>query len=110
MSPFDGIKQTDEQGNEFWSARDLMPLMGYAQWRQFSDSIDRAKAAAEVQGIDVTSNFAVTRKNSGQQGGRPREDFRLTRFAAYLVAMNGDPRKHEVAAAQSYCCDLYKRT
>ena len=100
-SPFDHVKQVDDRGEEFWSARDLMPLLGYKQWRQFSDSIDRAKAAAAAQNIDLTSNFADTRNNTGT-AGRPAEDVLLTRFAAYLVAMNGDPRKPEVAAAQSY--------
>jgi len=96
-SPFEAIKQTDADGQEFWSARDLMPLMGYRQWRQFSDAIDRAKASADAQGLNAL--FAVTRKKSG---GRPQEDYTLNREAAYLVAMNGDPRKPEVAAAQAY--------
>lgn len=99
-SPFDHVKKTDVQGGEFWSARDLMPLLGYDSWRRFSDTIERAKASATVQGHDVTRLFAGAVKKS--TGGRSGEDYRLTRFAAYLVAMNGDPRKAEVAAAQSY--------
>lgn len=100
VSPFDSIRQVDEHGAEFWSARDMMPLQGYgADWRNFVASIDRAKATAVNQGMDPVGLFvAVTEKS----GGRPREDYRLSRYAAYLVAMNGDPRKPEVAAAQSY--------
>lgn len=92
VSPFDSTRQFDDKGNEFWSARDLMPLMGYDQWRRFSDSIDRAKAAATAQGMDVSQNFADADKVSGARGPR-QKDFILTRFAAYLVAMNGDPRR-----------------
>lgn len=97
-SPFDRIKRTDERG-EYWSARDLMPLMGYPAWREFAAVIDRAKLAATNQGLVADDLFGVDPKKTG---GRPREDYRLTRFAAYLVAMNGDPRKAEVAAAQAY--------
>jgi hypothetical protein len=98
-SPFDAIRREDERG-EHWSARNLMPLMGYgADWRNFAEAIDRAKRTAANTGYDPADLFVhVTEKT----GGRPREDFRLTRFAAYLVAMNGDPRKPEVAAAQAY--------
>lgn len=98
-SPFDHVKQVDDRGDEFWSARDLMPLLGYPAWREFKAAIERAQASAEAQDIDLNSNFGV---NPEKSGGRPRENYFLTRFAAYLVAMNGDPRKPEVAAAQSY--------
>lgn len=104
VSPFDSIKQVDEDGTEFWSARDLMPLMGYTEWRKFSGSIDRAKASAEAQGMADGNHFVGADKviQGGRWGHQTVEDFHLTRFAAYLVAMNGDPRKSEVAAAQSY--------
>jgi DNA-damage-inducible protein D len=95
-SPFDAIRREDETG-EFWSARDLMPLLGYPAWQHFLPVIERAAASGANQGrLDL---FTVNRENSG---GRPREDYRLSRFAAYLVAMNGDPRKREVAKAQHY--------
>lgn len=74
--------------------------------RQYFIEVEK-QASAEAQNLDVTSLFDSKVEKTG---GRPREDFTLTRFAAYLVAMNGDPCKPEVAAAQSYCCDLYKRT
>lgn len=98
-SPFDHVKQVDDRGDEFWSARDLMPLLGYNTWQKFSQSIDRAKASAEALGMNLTSLFTGSGKKTA---GRTAEDVLLTRYAAYLVAMNGDPRKPEVAAAQSY--------
>lgn len=99
QSPFDAIRRVSDVGAEFWSARDLMPLLGYPTWQHFVPVIDRAKVAAEAQGYDVERLFKINREKSG---GRPREDFHLSRFACYLVAMNGDPRKPEVAAAQAY--------
>lgn len=99
-SPFDAVRKTQEDGTEYWSARDLMPLLGYEQWRRFGDSIERAKLTASNQGYDVEKGFCRLRQEV--ELGRPREDYHLTRYAAYLVAMNGDPRKPEVAAAQSY--------
>ena len=97
---FDAIKHVDEHG-EWWSARELQPLMGYDQWRRFDDAIERAKAACANAGVDVTSNFASIGKVSGTRGPN-QADYRLTRYGAYLIAMNGDPRKSEVAAAQTY--------
>lgn len=99
VSPFDGIKCTDDFGNEYWSARDLMTLMGYPTWQHFTPAISRAITSAEAQGHDRHALFTVDLEKSG---GRPREDFRLSRFACYLVAMNGDPRKKDVANAQAY--------
>ncbi len=98
-SPFDAICQVRADGSEFWSARGLMPLMGYSSWRNFLVPVERAKQTAVNQGHDLASNFAGSRKISGTKSGN---DFELTRFAAYLVAMNGDPNKLEVAAAQAY--------
>ena len=99
VTPFDQIKRAREDGTEYWSARDLMPLMGYPRWNEFKIPLERAMKSAEVQGNDVATLF---RGSAEKTSGRPREDFRLTRFAAYLVAMNGDPNKPEVAAAQAY--------
>ena len=100
QSPFDTIKQTRPDGSEFWSARDLMPLMGYTQWKNFEVPLARAMKSAFNQEIDLTSNFSETRKVS--PAGPPQKDYHLSRFAAHLVTMNGDPNKAEVAAAQGY--------
>jgi DNA-damage-inducible protein D len=98
-SPFDAIRLVRPDGTEFWSARDLMSPLGYTRWENFSAAIERAMIAAEVQDHSVDVLFrGVTKKGSG----RPQRDYELARFACYLVAMNGDPRKPEVAAAQHY--------
>lgn len=99
QSPFDASREVRPDGTEFWDARKLQPFMGYAQWRDFQTAIERAKMAAENSGMDVDNLFVRVRKNSG---GRPQENYELARYAAYLVALNGDPRKPESAAAQSY--------
>lgn len=98
-SPFDQIREVRDDGTEFWSARKLMPHMGYDKWQNFQTAIERAKLAAQNSGMNVNSLFTAVSKNSG---GRPQEDCALARFAAYLVALNGDPRKPETAAGQSY--------
>lgn len=99
-SPFDRIKRTDERG-DYWTARDLMIAMAYTNWRQFKEVLARAMAAAANVGADVPVIFEDILKNAGQVG-RTGGDYRLTRYASYLTAQNGDPRKLEVAAAQSY--------
>ena len=100
QSPFDSIKRVGEDGAEYWLARDLMPMLGYGdKWQNFEAAVDRAKIAAEVQGHDVKTLFTGVSKKTG---GRPQQDYELARFACYLVAMNGDPRKPEIASAMSY--------
>ena len=103
QSPFDSIKRVGENGAEYWSARDLAPLMGYPRWNEFKTPLDRAMIAAGNQGVDVNNNFrgSAEVKKPGQRGPAGA-DFELSRFAAYLTAMNGDPNKSEVAAAQAY--------
>ncbi|WP_255251782.1 phage antirepressor KilAC domain-containing protein [Mycobacterium avium] len=99
-SPFDGGRIPCPQGGEDrWSARWLMERMGYLRWEDFERVIERAKVAAHNQGFNVQILFRVNPKKTG---GRPQTDYLVTRFAAYLIAMNGDPRKVEVSAAQEY--------
>lgn len=99
-SPFDRIRREDEDGQEYWCARDLQPVMGYGQWRDFEEVIKRAIRSSENTGTYSDQAFcAVTQKGTG---GAPRTDYRLNRYAAYLTAMNGNPAKPAVAAAQSY--------
>lgn len=100
-SPFDAIRQVREDGTEYWSARDLMPLLGYNKWQAFDTAIERAITSAKAQNASVEGNFTGAGKVSGERGPA-QKDYHLSRFASYLVAMNGDPRKEEVAAAQAY--------
>lgn len=103
-SPFDAIREVRGDGSEFWPARELQTLLGYEKWARFADSIDRARASAAAVGHDVHHHFPGAGKMVDIGSGASREvaDVHLSRFAAYLVAMNGDPRKPEVAAAQAY--------
>lgn len=102
-SPFDSIKRTDEDG-EFWSARDLMPMLGYDSWDRVPAVIERAMAACNNTGHQAPDHFRGASKmvSIGSGATRSIADHHLTRFAAYLVAMNGDPRKQEIAEAQTY--------
>ncbi|MFE6689619.1 phage antirepressor KilAC domain-containing protein [Streptomyces sp. NPDC057743] len=100
--PFDTIRHISGDGAEFWHGRELQPLMGYDSWRRFEEAVERARAACTNSGHDSAEHFAGTVKNPSDLGGRPARDYRLSRYAAYLVAMNGDPRKPEIAAAQTY--------
>ena len=103
-SPFDEMRHTRQDGSEYWSARDLQPRLGYGKWDRFVDTIERAKLAALNSGVDVESAFVQVVKltGAGKLGDQRRYDFELSRFACYLTAMNGDPRKPEIAAAQAY--------
>lgn len=101
---FEQLKQTNDHGAEFWSARDLQPLLGYSQWRRFEDAIKRSITSCEQSGNDPQNHFAGAGKMVGLGSGSAREveDFQLSRFACYLIAQNGDPRKPEIAHAQKY--------
>lgn len=97
-SPFDALCDSDNR----WSARRLQLLMGYSRWENLTPALNRAMASARNEGLNVEDVFLRSQENPSERGGRPREDFRLTRHAAYLLAMNGDPNKQEVADAQTY--------
>lgn len=103
-SPFDSIRHINEYGAEYWDARELMPVLGYKQWRRFADTIDRAKVSCEVSGNAVSDHFAEVGKTIAMPKGATKivVDYHLSRYACYLIAMNGDPRKEAIALAQSY--------
>ncbi len=101
---FDSIRQTSPYGAEYWSARDLYPLLGYDTWRRFETAIERAKIACANMGEEVADHFAgaVKMVQIGSGAQREADDYALSRFGCYLTAMNGDPRKPEIANAQGY--------
>ncbi|MBO3463828.1 BRO family protein [Aetokthonos hydrillicola] len=103
-SPFDQIRQVDIDGNEYWLARQLQPLLGYTQWRRFEETIERAKLACQNSGYVPENHFADAGNvvKRPQKGGSRQADYKLSRHGCYLTAMNGDPRKPEIAAAQNY--------
>lgn len=102
-SPFDRIKQTRPDGSEFWSARSLQVLVGYSRWQNLSPAIARAQQSASNTGLDVAREFVQVGMVTGSRNPTDMKvDFELSRQAAYLVAMNGDPNKLEVASAQAY--------
>ena len=102
---FDDIMHTTDDGSvEFWYARELMESLGYATWRRFKEAVERAKESCEGAGIEVSDHFAGVGKMIDLPKGAKRkvDDIMLTRYACYLIAQNGDPRKEEIAFAQSY--------
>jgi DNA-damage-inducible protein D len=100
---FEAAKQVNE-GVEYWSARDIQGILGYAQWKNFDKVIEKAKAACENAGAEVKNHFADFGKMVEIGSGVNREinDIALTRYACYLVAQNGDSSKSEIAFAQTY--------
>lgn len=94
----------EESGVEFWFARDLQTLLGYSKWENFVKVVERAKQACKNAGFDVLDHFLEVRKTIDMPKGATKEiiDFMLTRYACYLIAQNGDPRKEEISFAQSY--------
>lgn len=103
-SVFENIKHIDEDGNEYWLARELQEVLGYSQWRRFSDTINRAKKACENSGFSANDQFVEVGKmvNIGSDAKRTITDYKLTRYACYLIVENGDPQKEVIALGQTY--------
>jgi len=101
---FENLKKANEHGAEYWSARDLQPMLGYSQWRRFEQAIERAITSCKQSGNPPEHHFAGAGKmiDLGKGGQRDVDDYHLSRFACYLIAQNGDPRKPEIAQAQKY--------
>ena len=103
-NPFENAKQIDETGNEYWSARDLQGLLDYSTWQKFSAVIDKAQIACAQSGYAVPDHFNQTVKmvSIGSGAQRQQPDYKLSRYACYLIVQNGDPSKSVIAAGQTY--------
>lgn len=103
-SVFESIKHIDEYGNEYWYARELMPLLEYSKWDNFNKVIEQAKIACKNSGVDIKEQFPEVGKLSINVNGGKRRivDYKLSRYACYLIAQNGDSRKKAIALAQTY--------
>ena len=101
---FEQIRHVGDNGEEFWYARELQKVLEYTEWRNFTKVITRAKAACTGSGVPVDECFVEVNKTSPMPNGgeKPKLDFMLSRYACYLIAMNGDPSKEVIALAQTY--------
>jgi DNA-damage-inducible protein D len=104
QSRFEQIKRIDSDGNEFWSARDLMPILEYTKWQNFKTVLIKAQVACENSGNDPDEHFTDASKMValGHDAKREVEDMHLSRYACYLVVQNADPSKEVVALGQTY--------
>lgn len=110
LTTFEQIKHSENQ-IEFWLARELMPLLGYKNWRDFNNAIEKAKISCKESKNEVLDHFEDTLKpiTGGKGAIQNVQDFKLSRFACYLIAMNGDSRKSEIAFAQRYFATQTRR-
>ncbi|MEO0687988.1 MAG: BRO family protein, partial [Cyanobacteria bacterium J06649_11] len=103
---FDKLKKIDDSGTEYWLATELLLAMGYKSWRRIKDTVERAKISAQNSNANVSYHFAnvvqTTQIGDSHAFRETLKDYKLSRYACYITAMNGDPRKPEIASAQSY--------
>ncbi len=100
---FESIKHINENGEEFWYARELQSILEYTQWRNFELVIEKAKTACKQSNNEVIHHFAdVSKMVQAGVAEKPIDDLRLSRYACYLIVMNGDPRKEVIALGQTY--------
>ena len=101
---FEDIKHIDKKGHEYWSARELQKVLKYTQWRRFNEVIEKAKIACNNSNYKVSDHFADVGKmvEIGSKTTRELTDYKLSRYACYLIAQNGDSRKQVIALAQTY--------
>ena len=101
---FEDIKHIDENENEYWYARELQKILGYRQWRSINDLVERARVACEESKYNVYDHFAIHRKMIKLAKGATRNviDYKLSRYACYLIVMNGNPKKEIIALGQTY--------
>lgn len=104
MDRLEKVKRTTKDGNDYWKAREINEILGYPAWRKFEAVIERAQSACVGAGLDPSHHFVLTGTLMGVGKGAQREgaDYFLSRAACYLIAMNGEPNKPEIAAAQAY--------
>ena len=101
---FEGIRHVDDDGNEFWLARELAPVLEYQDWRNFMQVVEKARVACQQSNQSIEDHFGdVTRMVTiGSNAQRPVPDVQLTRYACYLIVQNGDPSKPVIANGQTY--------
>ena len=101
---FEDIKHIDEEGKDYWLARELQSTLEYHQWRRFNEVINRAIIACDNSKIEINDHFAKVGKmvDIGSETSRSIDDYKLSRYACYLIAQNGDSRKKTIALAQTY--------
>ena len=104
MKSFEDIKHVDEEGNEYWCARELQLVLDYKEWRKFNGVIKKAMDSCKNSDINALNHFVGTDKmvKIGSRAMRNQIDYKLSRYACYLIAQNGDPRKKIIALAQTY--------